>query len=68
MSTDEEIRAVYEQDIAEKTQLVESKFGKAPFYDNFDGFSIGHLYGGLGIENIKCLGFAPKSKKKHRCR
>ena len=35
MSTSEEIQAVYEEEIAQKTKLVERKFGKAPFYKNF---------------------------------
>jgi hypothetical protein len=40
MSSDEEIRQVYEQDIAMMSYLVEKTFGKKPFYDNFKGMSI----------------------------
>ena len=40
MSTSEEIQAVYEYEIAQKSYLVEMKRGKQPFYDNFKGMSI----------------------------
>jgi hypothetical protein len=40
MSTDEEIREVYEQEIAEKTNLVVSKFGPMVLYGGLSGFSI----------------------------
>jgi hypothetical protein len=40
MSSDEEIRQVYEQDIAMMSYLVEKTFGKKPFYDNFKGMSV----------------------------
>ena len=50
--THEEIMAVYEEDIYQKTRVVESKFGKAPFYDNFNGFSFSDLCDNLGIEKI----------------
>ena len=59
LSNHEEIMAVYESDIAEKTRLVESKFGKKPFYDNFRGFHIEKLYGGLGIHRIVCSEYTP---------
>ena len=38
MSTHEEIMEVYEQEIAEKTYLVEKKQGFAPFFNEFNGF------------------------------
>jgi hypothetical protein len=40
MSTDEEIRAVYEDDIGKMSYIVEQKFGKRAFYDNFRGMKI----------------------------
>jgi hypothetical protein len=63
MSTDEEIRAVYDEDIARQTNIVWNKLGKAPFYENFDGFSFENIGDGLGIERIKCSEFTPKVKK-----
>ncbi len=67
MSTDEEIRAVYEEDIEHKTNIVWNKCGKALFYENFQDFSIETLGEGLGIEYIKCSEFFPKSKKRSKC-
>ena len=63
MSTSEDIASVYEEDIYRQTKLVESKFGKSPFYNNFEGFSFEDLYSGIGIEQIKCSDFYPKVKK-----
>ena len=63
LSTHEEIMAVYEEDIYRKSKVVESKFGKAPFYDNFNGFSFDDLYSHSGIEKIRCSEFTPKIKK-----
>ena len=63
MSTHDEIMAVYEDEIYQKSKLVESKFGKAPFYDNFDGFSFDHLYDNREISKIRCSEFTPKIKK-----
>ena len=40
MSDSEEIRAVYEDDIAMMSYIVERRRGKKPFYDNFRGMSI----------------------------
>ena len=67
MSTDNEIRAVYDEEIERKTNIVWNKFGKSPFYENFKDFSIETLGEGLGIEKIKCSEFYPKSKKRARC-
>jgi len=39
-STHEEIMAVYEYDIGKLSYLVEMKYGKKPFYDNFDGMQV----------------------------
>lgn len=63
MSTDEEIRAVYDEDIYRQTVIVESKFGKAPFYDNFNGFNFDDMSQGFGIEKIVCSEYRPKQKK-----
>lgn len=63
MSTHDEIMAVYHEEINSQSSLVESKFGKAPFYDNFNGFSIKGLYDNLGIEQIKCADFTPRTKR-----
>ena len=35
MSSHEDIAAVYSDDIARQSYIVERKFGKKPFYDNF---------------------------------
>ena len=40
LSTDEQIREIYEYDIGMMTYLVEKKFGKQPFYDNFKGMAV----------------------------
>jgi hypothetical protein len=40
LSTDEEIRAVYEDDIAMMSYIVERKRGKAPFYNQFREMSV----------------------------
>jgi len=63
MSTDEEIREVYDRDIAEQTKIVYDRQGPTPFYDGFMGFQIENLYNDLGIEKIICSDFTPKSKK-----
>jgi hypothetical protein len=63
LSTHEEIMEVYEADINQKSHLVESTFGKAPFYDNFDGFSFQDLYQNIGIEKIVCSDYKPRIKK-----
>lgn len=39
-STADDIREVYESEIAQKSRLVESKFGPGAFYGGFKGFSI----------------------------
>ena len=36
MSSHEDIAAVYEDSIARQAYIVERKFGKKPFYDNFN--------------------------------
>ena len=41
-STHEEIMAVLNDDVGKKSYIVESKFGKKPFYENFDGMQIRH--------------------------
>jgi hypothetical protein len=68
MSTSEEINAVFCEDIARKSQIVCSKYGPAPFYENFHGFCIEGLYDGLGIEQIVCSEFMPRSKNAHKNR
>ena len=63
MSTDEEIRAVYNEEIDRKTNIVWNKCGKSPFYENFSGFSFEELGEGIGIDRIKCSEFTPKTNK-----
>jgi hypothetical protein len=63
MSSEEEIRAVYDEEIASKTNIVWNKYGKAPFYENFQGFNFEEMGVGIGIERIKCSEFSPKTKK-----
>lgn len=43
VSSADEIRAVYEGDIAKQTKLVISKQGYKPFYNGFRGFSIHNI-------------------------
>jgi hypothetical protein len=62
MSTDEEIREVYEADIAEKTRIVRGKHGEVPFYDGFQGFHTFGLYDGLHLEEIVCSDCKPGEK------
>ena len=66
MSTSEEIHAVYEQDIAEKSKIVERKYGKLPFYAGCKDMSVYELYYGFGIENIRCCDYCPKTNKPSR--
>lgn len=47
MSTEEEIRAVFEQDIAEKSKQVINRQSILPFLDGMEGMSIQELYWGL---------------------
>ena len=47
MSNSKEIREVFEQDIANKTQQVRSRFGNAPFYDYYTDLSIKRVYDGV---------------------
>jgi hypothetical protein len=44
MSTEEEIREVYEQEISEKSKLVEKKFGILSFYENGKGMRVFRMY------------------------
>ena len=44
MSSDEEIHEVYSNDIQKQADIVRTKFGLAPFFENFDGFQIGGLF------------------------
>jgi hypothetical protein len=67
MSTEEQIREVYEGDIAEQTKNVFNRSGCSPFYDNFNGFQIEGLFDGLGIDKVVCSEYYPKSKKRQRC-
>ena len=60
--------AVYEDEISSKSRLVESKFGKAPFYDNFNGFSIEKVTDNLGAENIVCSEYRPRRKNAAKIR
>ena len=62
MSSPEEIAAVFNEDICNMSKVVFSKYGLSPFYDNFDGFQIEGLYDGLGIDEIVCSEFTPRSK------
>ena len=43
MSTDEEIYDVYSDDISTQANIVRTKFGLAPFFEDFAGFQIGGL-------------------------
>jgi hypothetical protein len=63
LSTHEQIMEVYEEDIASKSRLVESTFGKSPFYDHFDGFRFGSLFENAGIEKIVCSEYRPRELK-----
>ena len=68
MSTHEEIMAVYEDDIASQSSLVESKFGKKAFYDGFRGFSICNLGENSGAEKIVCSEYRPRRKNAAKIR
>ena len=46
MSTSEEIQAVFEEDIAEKSRVVVSKFGLEVFYDGLVGMSTHSVFPG----------------------
>lgn len=63
MSDSTEINAVFEEEINKKSRLVENKFGKSPFYDNFEGFSFGSLFENAGIEHVRCSEYTPKTRK-----
>lgn len=62
MSNSEEIFAVYSDEIDKKSYIVEQRFGKGPFYENFNSFCFFSEYGGLGIEDIVCSDFKPKKR------
>ena len=47
MSTDEEIREVFEQDMADKTRQVVNRFGNAPFFDYYNDLSVKRVYDGV---------------------
>ena len=47
MSTEEQIREVFEQDIAEKSKQVINKQSILPFLDGLEGMSIQDLYWGI---------------------
>ena len=53
----------YNEDIRWKSSAVESRFGKAPFYENFKNFSFEDIYNNAGIEKIVCSDFRPVEKK-----
>ena len=40
MSTSEEIQAVFEAEIAEKSRRVYQKFGAGPFFENFEDLAV----------------------------
>ena len=67
MSNSEEIQEIYEADIRQQTNHVCNKFGVQPFYDGFNGFQIEGVFDGLGIDQIVCSEYTPKSKKRQRC-
>lgn len=60
MSTSEEIREVYESEIAEKTKLVVAKFGPEVLYSGLHGFQIERH----PCSNIICREPAAKKSKK----
>ena len=55
MSSDEEIREVFEQDIAEKSKQVINNQSILPFLDGMDGMSIKELYWGVFDEDDREL-------------
>lgn len=55
ISTDEEIREVFESDIAEKTRIVQSKCGILPFLEGMDSIQIEELLFGLVDEDDREL-------------
>jgi hypothetical protein len=63
MSTSEQIRAVFDEEICKKSRIVLNKYGTAPFFDGFRGFTIESLHDGLGIDKIVCRDYTPKGKK-----
>jgi hypothetical protein len=52
VSSTEDILEVFYSDIAEKTRIVEQKFGLAPFYENFKG-----------MRQFKLMDFDPSATK-----
>jgi hypothetical protein len=63
MSTHDEIMDVYNEEINQKSRLVESKLGKAPFYNNFQGFCIEDIGVNTGADRIVCSDFKPLRRK-----
>lgn len=55
ISTDEEIREVFESDIADKTRIVKSKHGVLPFLDGLESMQIEELLFGLVDEDDLAL-------------
>ena len=44
MSTSEQIREVFEQEIAEKSNIIRRKYGERPFYDGFGNMRIFDMF------------------------
>ena len=55
MSTDEEIREVFEQDIAEKDKIVRGKHGMLPYLDGMEGLSVQDILWGIVDEEDREL-------------
>ena len=53
MSSHEEIMAVYESEITDKSRLVESKFGKVAFLTGIRGYHVENYPEILGTVDIK---------------
>ena len=54
MSDSREIQEVFEQDIANRSRIVENNCGIMPFYDGLVGFHTFGLYDGLHLDEILC--------------
>jgi hypothetical protein len=63
MSSSEEIRGVFERDIAEMSRVILNKSGPAPFYEGFRGMRVEGVLPDEFIEVCGAIELADKDKK-----
>ena len=59
MSSESEIREVYEGDIGKQTDEVLRKYGVKPFYEDFDGMEVESVWPVEWLETLARIDMAP---------